>query len=270
MRLEFNLVVVDDDWDDDDKNSNIKSLVKRISDNVSSKGFELKYQGFSDPEEAFNAAHRRVDLFLSDNNLGDNANRNDTQKNNAGIDYYLQLRTVPYLCDFVLYTKSKTDEIINKLINDLNARKDPNLFTRFTFVSRHEGSDTWHQPVLTLLDYVLTKREELNNLRGLFAQCVSRMHEDIKTKCGLNSKLDLEDAIKGIPSGKLSAADIDHLHKIRIIRNGLLHNDEVFNTSINRYEITFTKRGITHVISEDNLQHHRDELNRALQIVASL
>jgi len=270
MRLEFNLVVVDDDWDDEDRNSNIKSLVDRISDNVSSKGFELKYQGFSDPQEAFNAAHRRVDLFLSDNNLGDNPSRNDSQKDNAGIDYYLQLRTVPYLCDFVLYTRSKTDEIINKLINDLNARKDPNLFTRFTFVSRHDGSDTWHQPVLTLLDYVLTKREELNNLRGLYAQCVSRMHEDIKRKCGLNSRLDLEDSINNIQPGKLSQADIAHLHKIRIIRNGLMHNDEVFNTSVNRYEITFMNRGNTHVVSENNLQLHRDELNRAIQIVASL
>jgi hypothetical protein len=234
MRLDFNLVVVDDDWIDVDKNSQILGLIREINKNVQSKGFQLVQKGYSSPAEAFEDANHRVDLFLSDNNLGDNEHHKDAKKENAGIDYYLELRKQRYLCDFVLYTKTGWNGIVNKLAADLTTNKRPDLFSRFTFVSRETGKNDWHAPILNLLDHILTKREELNNIRGIYAQHVSKIHDDLISKYKLNPKrTDLEDAINAVPRD----SDKKLLHEIRIIRNGLLHNDEELCTKKNEYVI---------------------------------
>lgn len=269
MRLEFNLVVVDDDWIDVDKNGPILGLVREINRKVQSKGFELISNGYSSASDAFKEAHHRVDLFLSDNNLGDNEHHKDANKENAGIDYYLKLRKQRYLCDFVLYTKAGWDGIVKKLADDLTTNKRPDLFTRFTFVSRESKSD-WHAPILNLLDHILTRREELNNIRGLYAQHVSKIHEDLKNKYKLHHKTDLEDSIDAIPNKVISNPDKVLLHKVRDIRNGLLHNDEEFCIKKNEYVIRWQKSGTTYEIYESNLQQYRDLLKNAVTVVSKL
>ena len=269
MRLDFNLVVVDDDWDDPESNTNIRELITKIDKKIQSKGFNLKFDAFSDPDDAFKNANKRVDLFLSDNNLGDNQKHTDLTKGNAGIDYYLRLRSEPYLCDFVLYTKSPTDEIINKLTYDLKSKKDPNLFSRFTFVSREQGRDIWHIPILSLLDYILTKREEINTLRAIYAQYTSRIDVHLKTKFNRPSDERLNDTIKKIPDHL--GVDKDSLHEVRLIRNGLMHNDEELCTDTNQWTIKYEKLDrTTDFIRENDLQKYRDKLNQAYSLVMNL
>jgi hypothetical protein len=269
MRLDFNLVVVDDDWDDAENNTNIKELIAKIDQNIQSKGFNLKYDAFSDPDDAFKNANKRVDLFLSDNNLGDNQNHTDPTKGNAGIDYYLRLRTEPHLCDFVLYTKSPTDEIIKKLTSDLNTKKDPNLFSRFTFVSREQGRDIWHQPILSLLDYILTRREEINTLRAIYAQITSRIDLHLKTKFSRSADEKFYKTIDNIPDH--FGLDKNSLHEVRHIRNGLMHNDEEICPDTKQWAIKYEKLdGTTDLIRENDLQKYRDKLNHAFELVKSL
>jgi hypothetical protein len=268
MRLDFNLVLVDDDWDDAENNTNIKELIAKIDQNIQSKGFHLKYDAFSDPDEAIRNANKRVDLFLSDNNLGDNQNHTDPSKGNAGIDYYLRLRTEPYLCDFVLYTKSPTDEIINKLTSDLALKRDPNLFSRFTFVSREQGRDLWHEPILSLLDSILTKREEINTLRAIYAQYTSRIDKYLKNKFNRPDEV-FNETIKNIPNHL--GVDKNSLHEVRLIRNGLMHNDEEICPDTKQWAIKYEKLdGTTDLIRENDLQKYRDKLNQAYSLVMSL
>lgn len=271
MRLDFNVVFVDDDFLDEQDREDVDNLIQKLKVKVASKGFELKEHCFPNIEAANQYAepHHRVDLFLSDNNLGNNQNHVDATLSNGGIDYYLHLRQQKYICDFVLYTMADRDEIVNKLSADLNKTKDPNLFTRFTFINRDE-TDTWHTKVLNLFDHLLTRREELNNIRGIYAQHVSRIHEDLKSKYKLHHKTDLEDSIDGIPSKAISNRDKDLLHQVRHVRNGLLHNDEEFCTNKSEYVIRWKNSGNKYEIYESNLQHYRDLLKNAVDIISKL
>lgn len=272
MRLDFNLVVVDDDWDDPDRSVNIRRLINHIKNIVESKGFKLDTKGFVNVNDAHSDANRRVDLFLSDNNLGNNPSHQDNSMQNGGIEFYLQLRNMriqPYLCDFVLYTRSTYDEIINKLSVELNSKKDPNLFSRFTFVSRNAGGDGWHQPIFNLLDHILTKREEINTLRAIYAQYVSRMDLFLKRKFNIPASKRLDETIDLIP-GTLGV-DKNSLHEVRLIRNGLMHNDEEFCTATQQYRIKYKKLdGTFDFIRENELQQYRDKLNQACGLVFSL
>lgn len=272
MRLDFNLVVVDDDWDDVDKKVQVTNLINRIRANVESKGFKLVDDCYSTATEAFSKAHHRVDLYLSDNNLGDNPGHEDPNKENEGIDYYLDLRRQRYLCDFVLYTKSGWNEIVSKLAKELTENKRPDLFSRFTFVSREGGKDDWHTPILDLLDHILTRREELNNLRGIYAQEVSKMDEYLKSKYPPTAKLRLKDTIDFIPSTVISKQNREMLHEVRQIRNGLMHNDEVMCNLQNQYVVRFKgdDQVAIYEIYEKKLQPCRDKLNQACSLVFSL
>ena len=102
-----------------------------------------------------------------------------------GIDLYLTLKG-KCICDFVLYTSSKQESIIKKLTEYLKDEQDPNLFSRFTFVSRHNGGKEWHKEIINVINHILTKREEINNLRGLYAQLTAkiqhRLMELLETK----------------------------------------------------------------------------------------
>lgn len=272
MRLDFNLVVVDDDWDDPDRSINIKRLISQIKNKVEAKGFKLDANGFVNVDDAHIEANRRVDLFLSDNNLGNNPNHQDNAKQNGGIDFYLQLRNMKaqaYLCDFVLYTRSTQDEIVNKISNELNDKKDPNLFSRFTFVSRNAGGEGWHQPVLNLLDHILTKREEINTLRAIYAQYVSRIDLHLKNKFSIPLDKTLHDTINLIPNSL--GINTSLLHEIRKIRNGLMHNDEERCPATQQWAIKYEKLDNTiDLILEDELQKFRDKLNQAYSLVMSL
>lgn len=270
MRFDFNLVIVDDEYDDIDQRTNVTDLIEKLQLAVTSKGFTLKAKCYPNSESAHLDAHNRIDLYLSDNNLGDSHGHADSSKKNDGIDFYLKLRQQKYLCDFVLYTKSPTQEIINKLVSDLNKEQNPNLFSRFTFVSREHGGEYWHEPILNLLNHILTKREEINNLRGLYAQRVSRIDLDLKEKYPETSHLDLYETINAIPViDKISKR---RLHEVRIIRNGLLHIEEERCTTRHQYVVRIkgADNAIRYEVYEDELQKYRDKLIEACVIVESL
>ncbi|HEY3299706.1 MAG TPA: hypothetical protein VGJ90_02950 [Methylophilaceae bacterium] len=273
MRLDFNLVLVDDDLSDEEDREDIDKLLKKIDASISRKGFELRsncYASIVDAQANTNA-HHRVDLFLSDNNLGNNENNIDASLNNGGIDYYLNLRKQPYLCDFVLYTRAGENEIIDKLATNLKTTNNPNLFTRFTFVNRDE-TDKWHKPIIDLLNHILTKREELNNLRGLYAQRVSMMDLHLKKSFPRNHKDGLKQAINKIPKKFISSQSTKLVHEVREIRNGLMHNDESFCQKKNQYVIRFTgdDRSKIYEIYEDDLQQYREKLNTTYLLIMSL
>lgn len=270
MRLDFNLVIVDDDYDDVDNSIHVTNLLEKLRIAVASKGFVLKENCYSNSEDAHRVAHNRIDLYLSDNNLGDSQSHTDSSKKNDGIDFYLTLRQQKYLCDFVLYTKSPTQEIINKLVFDLNNGQNPNLFSRFTFVSRENGGEDWHLPILSLLDHVLTKREEMNNLRGLYGQRMSKIEAELRIKYPLILETKLKRFINAIPG--LDNNNKSMLHEVRDIRNGLLHNDEEFCNTRNQYVVRFKddEKITVYEVYENELQRYRDKLSNACTFVASL
>ena len=269
MRLDFNVIVVDDDWDDDDSNAGIKALIQQLETTVKSKGFSPKVFGFSSVADAGQANIRRADLYLSDNNLGDNATHPNPNETNGGIEYYLQLKN-KYICDFVLYTRSQIEEIVAKLASDLTTKKDPNLFSRFTFVSRNDGNTQWHHSIIDLIDHLLTKREELNNLRGLYAQQTSRMDERLKGKYPpTDPREKLKATINRIP---IDAQNRKDLHEVREIRNGLMHYDEELCPTNDEFVVRFQDddKTKTYEIYESNIKTYRDKLNAAYGFVEQL
>lgn len=270
MRLDFNLVIVDDEYADIDNKINVTNLVDKLRDAIHEKGFTLKENCYVDSASAHRDAHKRIDLYLSDNNLGDSGSHTDSSKKNDGIDFYLTLRQQKYLCDFVLYTKSPTQEIISKLASDLVNEQNPNLFSRFTFVSKADGGEDWHTPILNLLDHILTKREEMNNLRGLYGQHMSRIEADLRSKYPSIQETKLKRFINTIPN--LDQNNKAMLHEVRDIRNGLLHNDEEFCIARKQYVVRFKDdtQSIQYDVYEDELQKYRDKLKSACTFVASL
>lgn len=260
MRLDFNIIVVDDDLNDDDNNPDVKSLIQQLKYRVESKGFTANITECLSVEDAKAKSTNRTDLYISDNNLGNNPTQKNTASQNGGIEYYLDLKR-NHLSDFVLYTRSSTNSIIDKLTADLSQTKDPNLFTRFTFVSRQDGGIEWHDPILKAIDHILTKREELNNLRGLFAQKTSEIDLFLKRKFKRRSGESFEDTINKIPRGSYSKDIIDKLHTIRGIRNGLMHNNEEHCPVKNEYVIKFIFAKTPYEIYESSLKTYRDELH---------
>jgi len=271
MRLDFNVIVVDDDWDDDDSNAGIKALIQQLELKVKYKGFTPKVSGFSSVAEAGKVNSRRVDLYLSDNNLGDNVTHPNPNETNGGIEFYLQLKQ-NYICDFVLYTRSHIEEIVTKLAADLTTKKDPNLFSRFTFVSRDDGNTQWHNSITCLIDHLLTKREELNNLRGLYAQQVSSIDERLKGKYPLTAAMDLFDTINYIPGSDIATQQRQDLHEVRVIRNGLMHYDEELCPTKDEFVVRFQNKSKTktYEIYESNIKTYRDKLNAAYGFVEQL
>ncbi|MBK5143412.1 hypothetical protein I2494_06710 [Budviciaceae bacterium BWR-B9] len=244
MRLNFNIVIVDDDFEDfrSNKCRSINRLIEDVSQHIEKKGFTpifFKYTNvdacLNDESIDGNKHQNRIDFYLSDNNLDGDENKN-------GIDLYLKLKDSidkKVLCDFVLYTRSEIDEIIEKLSKKLNTEKDPNLFTRFTFISRpNEASDTdWHDRIKSVLDYIITQREEINHLRGLFAQITARMHNILKEKLN-NDNLTFKDAIDTAYNNKFIKLSLRRkLHTQRNRRNGIIHNDEEFDPKLKEFKI---------------------------------
>lgn len=272
MRLDFNVILVDDDWDDEDNNSDLKNLIHELEQKILSKGFQPNIKPFASITEANLNDNRRTDLFLSDNNLGDNSNHPDLSAKNGGIEYYLELKQKPFLCDFVLYTRTQKNEIIQKLATDLTTRQDPNLFSRFTFVTRSNGGTGWHRLILDTIDHTLTKREELNNLRGFYAQQTSRMDEHLKSKYPSTKEKKFKATINFIPNTAIDSHGKQKLHEVREIRNGLMHNDEVLCTINDEYLVRFQSDDqIKHYeIYESQLQIYREKLNNANDLVMAL
>ncbi|HHE3642392.1 TPA: hypothetical protein ACY38L_000192 [Pasteurella multocida] len=232
MRLEFNYIVIDDDLASSRSRRRAERLINEINKKIESKGFKPNYKSYISFEEfkseEGNLDSRRFDLYLSDNNLG-NANGADDNKNaNDGIEVYLELHN-RFPCDFVLYSGATQDMIIKKLIEHLNNKKDAGLFSRFTFVSRSsDNNEQWMQPILELINLIISRREEMNTLRGLYAQLTSKIHKRIEDTLGISQKFKktIDSLSQRCSEFNLNSNDIDKLHHIRRVRNGLMHYDE--------------------------------------------
>jgi len=222
MRLDFNVVIIDDDWTDPEHKEEVEELKDYVYSYVGKKGFRPEisiYQGVQDfKNNRAQETKDRVDLFLSDNNLEEEGN---------GIDFYIEM-SKEKIHDFVLYTRDDRSTIVDKLVNDLQDTQNPNLFTRFTFVKR-ESDKVWFENIEEIIDLVLTKREEINNLRGLYAQQMAKVENFLKEKVPNSQRLDLIDLID--QAQKLGMLEANLAKKIsfqRCRRNAFIHNDEEY------------------------------------------
>lgn len=277
MRLDFNYAIIDDDFIDEDDSLEVEELISKIDESVRDKGFNpicKRYkskQEFEDSIAREDISPNRIDLYLSDNNLGNNTYIDDDQKKNDGIEIYLDLKDT-LICDFILYTRAKTSSIVQRLSDYLLKEQNPGIFSRFTFVPRSVNT-AWHQEVIRVIDHVLTKREEINNLRGLYAQYVSRMDLMIKDKFGRDLKEDFADSINSINAKHFNSKFTKtYLHNIRYIRNGLLHNDEEYS-KVNKEFIIYYKKNNNPkggIIKESELKKYRQFLYEAYDFVNAL
>lgn len=232
MRLDFNIVIIDDDRDDSTRNRGVNRLKQLLGDHIRKKGFNpvFRFEKSSHPILDLNPSEKkRVDLYLSDNNLSNNSHENNANEEDGGIELYLSLKDL-FICEFILYSRSDKSTIITKLVRDLVEKQNPNLFTRFSFIERNSTNEEWITHILNIVDHIITKREELNNLRGIFAQTISRLHHEMVVRYRIPS-----------PQNKKLADSLDYAHRtkkitdndfaefsdLKNIRNGLLHNDEI-------------------------------------------
>jgi len=277
MRLEFNMVLVDDEWEDEDANDDIKELMEALEEVVRNKGFEPKTWFYKDPSK-FDASFdknngRRVDLYISDNNLGMVDERSSSD---GGIEFYLKLKKT-YLCDFILYTRSDKKGIIGKLVEDLQREQDPNLFSRLTFVSRHDGGTGWHLPIIKVIEHMLTKREEINNLRGLYAQLTAEMENHLRTRIesktpGQNlSGLQFCEIIDHAAREEIIDSELKQwLHNQRLIRNGIIHNNEEFCDKKKSWFVTYKIKNRTRLVFEADFVDIREKLKSTYAKVMAL
>lgn len=233
MRLDFNIVLVDDDKNDTSNRSRgVMRLKQLVENHIRKKGFKpfIIFESSSVPIlNLGDSEKKRIDLFLSDNNLSNNSHEANKNESDGGIELYLKLKH-NFICDFILYSRSDKSTIVRKLIEDLDKNQNPNLFSRFSFVERNSTNDEWINEILLIIDHIVTKREELNNLRGIFAQVISRLHHKMVVRYNIPS-----------PQNKKLADSLDYAHRakkitdndfaefsdLKNIRNGLLHNDEI-------------------------------------------
>lgn len=222
MRSDFNIVIVDDLFEDEDDRDILDNFITYIKSRISVRGFDAKIHEFSSASTVLSSmdlnARKRIDLYISDNNLEDGEN--------DGIDFYLNLKR-DFICDFILYTQSGVEGIINRIKQDLDDHKDPSLFSRFTFVSR-QNDTIWKSKSDDVVKHIITQREQFNNLRGLYAQSTSKMHTHLANLVvapGIDLRFQntIEQAYR---VSKINAYTREQLHKVRLIRNALMHEDE--------------------------------------------
>ena len=78
MRLDFNYAIIDDDFIDEDDSLEVEELISKIDESVRDKGFNpicKRYkskQEFEDSIAREDISPNRIDLYLSDNNPGNN------------------------------------------------------------------------------------------------------------------------------------------------------------------------------------------------------
>lgn len=277
MRLDFNIVLIDDDKDDSSRNRGVNRLKQLLENHVRKKGFKpfVRFEKSSHPILDLNDSEKkRVDLYLSDNNLSNNSQERNINEEDGGIELYLNLKDL-FICEFILYSRSDKSTIIKKLIDDLNEKQNPNLFTRFSFVERNSTNEEWINDILRIIDHIITKREELNNLRGIFAQVMSRVHHKMveRYRVPIPESGALADTIKyAFDTSRINQADYTELLSLKNIRNGLLHNDEFICPTrsvrcIKYMKVSYSssKRAITEnedfIYEDENFEPYRKRLN---------
>ena len=108
MRLDFNIVLIDDDKDDSQRNRGVNRLKQRVENHIKKKGFKpiIRFEKSSHPILTLNNSDKkRIDLYLSDNNLSNNSQENNENEEDGGIELYLSLKAL-FICDFILYSRS--------------------------------------------------------------------------------------------------------------------------------------------------------------------
>lgn len=246
MRLDFNILLIDDEINDDDENEELLELKAIINQHILDKGFNPNILFAEDIAQANKTPKNRVDLFISDNNLKGNQN---------GINYYLDI-SQDFICDFILYTRSEIKSITNEIIAHLqNPKNNPNIFSRFSFTERKKDG-VWIDDIKKLIDHVLSRREEINNFRGLYAQLTSQIQMMFQSKFGISYNLKLSPTLDKVTErGYIDEELSQKLHKIRMIRNSLMHNDEEFCKTNHQYKIKYTlvknKKNKQLITSED-------------------
>lgn len=235
MRSDFNIIIVDDLFSDADDRKVIDRYIRYLTSIIENKGFRANFKEFVSSgavlQQTTIQERKKVDLYISDNNLGDDESE--------GIDFYLQLKK-DFICDFILYTQSVVDGIIDKLKKDLDEKKDPNLFSRFSFISR-QNDKIWQSTSQDIINHIISKREEFNNLRGLYAQSTAKMHAHLATKIlSPNDEKKFSTTIEVAFNRNLFNETIRlQMHQIRLIRNALMHKNEEFCTQQNKYFIEY-------------------------------
>lgn len=246
MRLDFNILLIDDEINDDDENEELLELKAIINQHILDKGFNPNILFAEDIAQANKTPKNRVDLFISDNNLKGNQN---------GINYYLDI-SQDFICDFILYTRSEIKSITNEIIAHLqNPKNNPNIFSRFSFTERKQDG-VWIDDIKKLIDHVLSRREEINNFRGLYAQLTSQIQMMFQSKFGISYNLKFSPTLDKVTErGYIDEELSQKLHKIRMIRNSLMHNDEEFCKTNHQYKIKYTlvknKKNKQLITSED-------------------
>ena len=154
MKLEFSLLIVDDDAD------SIEQAINILRDYLETKGFTLAVQY----EEEFSEQHlrslalsegRNYDLVVIDYNLG----RDDT--NGAEVAYRLR-RDLAYT-DMVFYSSDSAAELLVKLANNKVSG---------VFVATRDELDT---ALTGLANTVIGKAVDLNHMRGIAMAEVAEM-----------------------------------------------------------------------------------------------
>lgn len=268
MRLDFNIALIDDDIGDAQRDRGVKRLEQLLGNHIRKKGFNpcfirekssLPILGLSTSEK------KRMDLYLSDNNLSNNSQQHNANEEDGGIELYLSLKE-QFICDFILYSRSDKSTIITKLVRDLSDKQNPNLFTRFSFIERNSTNEDWIDDILKIINHIITRREELNNLRGVFAQVMSRVHHKMIERYSIPKHLSLADSIKHANDNrKITPSDYIELLSLKNIRNGLLHNDEFICPDKKIRCVTYKRieySGISRRISEiDDYIYENDDFD---------
>lgn len=261
MRLDFNIVVIDDDLLDEDQKEEVLEIQVSLERHISSKGFKPNVHSFTGIEDFQKKIpadlENRIDFFLSDNNLGGSE---------QGVDFYLKL-TETKIQDFVLYTRDAKATIVSSLVNKLQSTENPNLFSRFTFVER-EGGD-WFEQVEDVLDHVLSKREEINNLRGLFAQEMSKVENFLRAEINASSSSSLEKIIDDSHPKIIDLGMKRKLHKQRQRRNGIIHNDEKFCQTEKQWFLSYEEKAAGRLRERKVFENGFCDLRKQLSEVVS-
>lgn len=257
MRLDFNVLLIDDEVNDDDENEQLIELQKSITEHVAKKGFKAIIKTVESIRQANIQRNNRVDIFISDNNLNGKEN---------GIDFYLAVSS-DYICEFVLYTRSSTDEIVRKLADKLIEGKNPNLFSRFSFAER-KNDEEWFNHIKKIIDHILSRREEINNFRGLYAQLTSKIHKKLRDKYDVYHLGFCETINKVRENGRMSDESLySSLHRVRMIRNSLMHKDEIFCVKKGIFKIEcdlYLNKVTNKVITAENFSNHTMKITKLI------
>jgi hypothetical protein len=227
MYLDYRIHIIDDDFGDRNTGHEVEELKSKLEKTIEDKGLQPIVCVFTNIGDAKNNLSTRIDYFLSDENLSDT---------DSGADFYHELRNTyrDAFCDFLLYTRNDKRQIVEKQIDELTSKQDPNLFSRFSFVARGDDA-SWINHVIEIVEHSLSRREQMNTLRAIFAHETSKIDSVLKEYFAKTEPKALRDNFAETIY-RISDVDlVNDLHVVRYLRNGLVHNNEVTDANGNTH-----------------------------------